>query len=301
MRIAVTGASGLIGSALAPALRERGHAVLPMTRSAGAPGTISWRPKTGEIDARALQDVDAVVHLAGENIASGRWTDARKRAIRDSRVVGTNLLAKTIAGLERGPSVFVCASAVGFFGHRGDEILTEQSPPGEGFLPDVCVAWEAACDPARAAGLRVANLRFGILLSTDDGALKEMLLPFRFGVGGVLGSGRQYMSWITLADTVRVIVHALENDAVAGPVNVTAPRPVTNREFTKTLGRLISRPTLLPVPAFALRLLLGEMADALLLASIRVEPAALARTGFRFLHEDLETGLRFELGRGGPP
>jgi uncharacterized protein (TIGR01777 family) len=297
MIIAITGSSGLVGRALVSALEADGHLVRPVVRRPTQAGLneIRWDPAGGTIDAAELGNVDAVVHLAGESIAAHRWTSAVKERIRDSRIRGTKLLCDTLASLASKPSVLVSASAVGFYGNRGDDVLTEASPPGAGFLADVCQQWEAATHAARDADIRVVNLRIGVVLSRDGGALAQMLTPFRLGVGGVLGSGRQYMSWIELGDLVRVIQFALAAHALAGPVNATAPAPVTNREFTKTLGRVLGRPTFFPMPAFAARLAFGEMADELLLASARVEPRALINDRFEFLHPKLEPALRHAL------
>ena len=303
LRVAVTGATGLVGSALVSALRAAGHRVDRVSRRPPRPGTtdIQWDPAGGRLDPRALEGVDAVVHLAGESIAAGRWTAAAKARIRDSRVGGTRLVAETLARLDRRPRVLVSASAVGYYGDRGDEPLTEDSPPGSGFLADVARAWETAADPARAAGIRVVHPRLGLVLAGQGGALPRMALPFRLGLGGVIGSGRQYWSWIALADVVRVIELALALDGLAGAVNAAAPAPATNRDFTLVLGRVLGRPTLLPLPAPAVRLLMGEMGQALLLASARVVPRRLERAGFRFRHPDLEGALRAALSRELPP
>jgi uncharacterized protein len=269
-----------------------------LVRSGGSSeGSVAWDPDAGTIDAAGLDGVDAVVHLAGEGIASGRWTDERKRRIRESRVKGTRLVAETLAAMPRKPRVLVCASAVGFYGARGDEGLDESSAPGTGFLSDVCREWEAAADPARAAGIRVAHLRFGVVLSPKGGALAKMLPPFRMGVGGRLGSGAQWMSWISLDDAIGAVLHALSNDAIAGPVNAVAPNPVTNASFTKTLGGVLGRPTIFPMPASAARLAFGEMADHLLLTGQKVLPRRLLETGYRFRHPGLEEALRHLLGR----
>lgn len=300
-KIAVTGASGLIGSALATFLRSRGSEVVALRRApagGGAePPAPSWDPSTGALSAGALHGVEAVVHLAGENIAGGRWTAARKARIRDSRVVGTRHLSEALAGLARPPQTLVAASAIGFYGDRGDEMVDESSDPGEGFLPEVSLAWEEAATPARDAGIRVVHLRIGIVLTPAGGALGQMLLPFRMGVGGVIGTGRQYMSWVALDDVLAGILHALENDRLTGPVNLVAPHPVTNAEFTKALGRVLRRPAILPMPAFGARLAFGEMADALLLASTRVAPARLAASGFAFGYPEVEQALRHVLER----
>lgn len=301
MKVAVTGATGLIGSALVPFLRSGGHEAVVLRRApAGrdaADGDPSWDPDTGALSAGALDGVDAVVHLAGENIAGGRWTAARKARIRDSRVDGTRRLAQALAALPRPPRTLVAASAVGFYGDRGDENLDESSAPGGGFLPEVCQAWEDAAAPAGEAGLRVVHLRIGIVLTPAGGALAQMLFPFRMGVGGVIGSGRQYMSWVALDDVLGGVLHALCTDGLTGPVNMVAPNPVSNAEFTKTLGRVLRRPTILPLPAFGARLAFGEMADALLLASSRVHPARLRDGGFSFGYPNLEDALRHVLGR----
>ena len=297
LRVAVTGATGLVGSALVPALRAAGHRVDRLSRRPPEAGTtdIQWDPARGRLDPRMLEGVDAVVHLAGESIAALHWTTSVKERIRRSRVDGTRLLAETLGRLTRRPHVLVVASAVGYYGDRGAAPLTEESPPGSGFLADVCRAWEAAADPARAAGIRVVHPRLGIVLTGRGGALPRMALPFRLGVGGVIGSGRQYWSWIEIGDLVRVIELCLALDTLAGPVNAVAPAPATNREFTGALGRVLARPTRVPLPAFAVRLLLGEMGQALLLDSARVLPRRLERAGFRFRHPGLEAALRAAL------
>jgi uncharacterized protein (TIGR01777 family) len=283
MRIAVSGASGLVGSALIPALAADGHATLRLVRGAAlAPDEIMWSPDAGAIAPGALDGVDAVVHLAGEGIAAKRWSDEQKRRIVDSRVKGTRLVAETMAKLATKSSVLVCASAVGFYGPRGDEELDETSASGAGFLAETCRAWEAAADPARAAGVRVVHLRFGVVLSAKGGALAKMLTPFKMGLGGPLGSGVQWMSWISLDDAVGAIRHALATPALVGPANAVAPNPVTNAEFTKALGRALHRPTIFPMPAFAARLAFGEMADELLLTGQRVLPRRPLATGCEF-------------------
>ncbi|MCE2543527.1 MAG: TIGR01777 family oxidoreductase [Acidobacteria bacterium] len=298
MNVLVSGSSGLIGSALVPALSADGHAVRRLRRAPGAGAdATSWNPDDGTFAAGALDGLDAVVHLAGENIAGGRWTASRKSRIRDSRVEGTRRLCAALAALETPPRVLVAASAIGFYGDRGDALLDESAAPGIGFLPEVSRSWEAAAAAAREAGIRVVHLRIGIVLSPAGGALGQMLLPFKLGVGGVLGSGEQYMSWIALDDLVGIVRHALADESLSGPVNAVAPRAVTNREFTRTLGQVLRRPTILPAPAFALRIALGEMADALLLASTRVDPAALRGGSFEFLHPELDGALRQVLDR----
>lgn len=297
LRVAVTGATGLVGSALVPALLAAGHRVDRVSRRRPAVGTtdIQWEPARGQLDPRALEGVDAVVHLAGETIAALRWTPAVKERIRRSRVDGTRLLAETLGRLTRRPRVLVAVSGVGYYGNRGDTPLTEESLPGSGFLAEVCREWEAAADPARVAGIRVVHPRLGVVLAGQGGALPRMALPFRLGAGGVIGDGRQYWSWIELNDLVRVIELCLALETLAGPVNAVAPTPVTNREFTRVLGRALGRPTLVPLPALAVRLLLGEMGQALLLDSARVLPRRLERAGFRFRHPDLEDALRVAL------
>ena len=280
MKILVSGASGLVGSSLCARLAEDAHDVTRLVRrSADGPGEVAWNPAEGQLDAGAISGTEAVVHLAGENIAAGRWNDALKRRILESRTQGTGLIAKTLAGLEAPPKVLVSASAIGYYGDRGVEELHEDSAPGEGYLSEVCQAWEAAAQPAIDAGIRVVFLRIGVVLSPDGGALKKMLLPFKLGLAGNLGNGQQYMSWISLPDLVGVIVHALENDALSGPVNAVAPEPVTNAAYTKALGRVLRRPTIFPMPAFAAKAAFGEMADALLLASTRVIPHGTERVG----------------------
>jgi hypothetical protein len=298
-RVALTGASGLVGSALAAYLSTGGHRVVRLVRRDPDPGAaeIGWDPASGRIDRAGLEGLDAVVHLAGENIASGRWNEARKRRIRESRVRGTRLLAEALASLERPPRVLVSASAIGFYGDRGDERLLEESASGTGFLPEVCREWEAATGAAEDRGVRVVHLRIGIVLSPAGGALRAMLLPFRLGLGGKIGSGRQFLSWISLDDLVGAIHHSIETESLRGAVNAVAPHPVTNGEFTRTLGRVLRRPTVLRVPAFAARLALGEMAQDLLLASMHAEPGRLAATGYRFRDPDLEGALRHLLGR----
>jgi hypothetical protein len=299
MDVAVTGSTGMIGRALGRALTERGHTVVPVVRRPVSDGerAVRWDIDRTEIDAAALEGIDAVVHLAGEGIAGSRWTDDTKRRILESRTHGTSLLAEALAGLERKPSVLVSASGIGYYGDRGDEVLTEASEPGDDFLADVCVRWEAATGMAAEAGIRVATVRTGIVLDPDEGALAAQLLPFKLGIGGRLGSGRQWMSWITLDDEVSAICHLLEHD-VSGPVNLVAPNPVRNAEFADTLGRVLRRPTLLPIPTFAPALLYGrELVESLLLASQRVAPTVLEESGFTFRHTDLEPALRAVLDR----
>lgn len=297
MKVLVSGATGLVGSALGRELEKGGHEVIALSRSKpSSDDTIRWDPSRAQIDVSRLEGLDAVVHLAGENIV-GRWTEEKKRKIRDSRVQGTQLLAESIAGLSEKPQAMICASAIGYYGDRGNELLREESDPGNAFLSEVVEEWEAAAEPAREAEIRVANLRFGIVLSPEGGALGTTLPLFKLGGGGKVGSGKQWWSWVALDDVVGALVHALENDSVEGPVNVVAPNPMTNAEYTKVLGDVLNRPTLVPAPAPALRLALGQVADELLLASARVEPAELEETGYEFRFPELEGALRHLLNR----
>jgi uncharacterized protein (TIGR01777 family) len=298
-RVAVTGASGLVGQSLAAFLSTGGHRVAPLVRRAATAGSdeIRWDPARGEIDRDGLAGVDAVVHLAGESIAAPRWSEAKKRAIRDSRVQGTRLLCEALASLERPPEVLVSASAIGIYGDRGVEIVDEESAPGEGFLAEVCREWEAAAAPARDRGIRVVHLRIGVVLSARGGMLAQVLTPFRLGLGGPVGGGKQVLSWISLDDLVGAIHFALFADHLTGPVNAVAPDAVTNREFARCLGRVLRRPAVVPLPSAAVRAALGEMGENLLLGGVRVAPSRLLETGFRFLYGDLEDALRFELGR----
>jgi len=299
MKVLLSGSSGLVGSALIPVLTGGGHQVVRLVRSQPRDevSEVHWDPEAGDIDAAGLKGVEAAVHLAGESIAAGRWTAAKKARILESRVKGTRLLAETLAELKRPPKVLVSASAVGYYGDRGEETLREESASGSAFLSDVCRQWEAATEPAAAAGIRVVNLRFGVMLSSVGGALPRLLTPFKLGVGGRLGSGKQFMSWIAIDDVIGAILHALGTETLRGAVNAVAPEPVTNREFTRTLGRVLGRPTVFPMPAFAARLAFGQTADELLLASQRVEPAKLLASGYLFRFPDLEAALRHLLGK----
>lgn len=303
MHVLVSGSSGLIGSALIAALRKNAHSATCLLRPSTKVsddfncGKVAWDPAKNYIDGESLHRVDAVVHLAGENIVK-RWTPEQKARVQGSRVEGTRLLSETIVKLPQPPQVFISASAIGYYGNRGDEILTEESPPGQGFLADTCRAWEAAAEPAVKKGIRVVNLRIGVVLSPAGGALAKMLTPFKLGAGGKIGSGKQFMSWIALDEVAGVILHALLNEGLRGAVNAVAPNPVTNLEFTKTLGRVLSRPTIFPMPAFAARAAFGEMADDLLLASTRVQPARLLAGGYTFQYPQLEGALRHLLGKG---
>lgn len=297
--VVVSGASGLIGASLVSLLRTGGYRVRPLERrrgSGGDPDGIAWDIQAGTLDREELEGVDAVVHLAGESIAGGRWTDEKKRRILESREKGTHLLAGALAGLRRKPGVLVSASASGYYGDRRNEIVTEDAPAGDGFLSRVCVAWEGATEAARRAGIRTVLLRSGVVLSPAGGALGQMLLPFKVGVGGRIGRGNQYMPWIDLDDEVGLILHAMATSGLAGPLNGTAPEPVTNAAFTDILGRVLRRPTLLPLPALALKALFGEMGEALLLEGVRMVPRKALESGYRFLLPSLEDSLRFQLG-----
>ena len=300
MLVAVTGASGLIGTALVRRLQAEGHQVLRLTRSRpSGPDQVQWDPMAGRLDPDALAKADAVVHLAARNIGDRlRWTAATKRDLLQTRVEGTGLVAETMAGLAEGPRVLVCASGVGFYGDRGDEVLTEASSGGRGFLADVVRRWEQAADPARAAGLRVVHLRTGPVQTAAGAGLPKQALMFRLGIGGRLGSGRQWLSWISLDDIAGAYLHALTREDLDGPVNAVAPNPVTNAEFTATLARILRRPAVLHVPAFGPRLVLGEAADELLFVSQRARPARLQATGYRFQFPELDPALRHTLGRG---
>jgi uncharacterized protein len=298
-RVAITGATGLIGGALAASLERDGHRVHRITRSASkaGPDDLVWDPAAGSIDAQKLEGVDAVVHLAGEPIGASRWTDETKRRIRASRVQGTDLIARTIAGLETKPTVLVSGSAVGYYGDRGDESLSETSAPGDDFVAEVTQAWEAAAAPAAEAGIRVAYARTGVVMAKEGPLIEKVELPFRLGVGGRVGSGKQYVAWIALEDEVRALRFLLERDDAEGPYNLTAPEPVTNATFTRELGRVLGRPTVLPIPVAAIRLLYGQMGVSLATASQRVHPTRLLEAGFEFVHPELRSALRVALER----
>lgn len=296
MKVLIAGASGLVGSALIPALEAAGAEVTRLVRTSAGAGEIEWQPNSAELDPAKLEDFDAIINLAGENIAGGRWTDDRKRKIRDSRVNGTHLLSEAIAKLKKRPSVFVCASATGIYGDRDDETLDEQSELGGGFLAGVCRDWEQATGPAIQAGVRTVNLRFGPILAREGGMLAKLLTPFKMGMGGKVGSGKQYISWVAIEDAVGAIKTALSDESVRGPLNVVSPNPVTNEVFTKTLGHVLDRPTALAIPAFAAKLAFGEMADEMLLVSQRVLPKKLTDAGYEFQQPELEGALRKHLG-----
>ena len=298
MKLLLSGSHGLVGKALSKSLTKDGYEVINLVRRDRVYGKpeIEWHPNKGLLDASQIEGFDAVVHLAGESIASGRWTDEKKRRIRESRVQGTTLLSQALARLSRPPLRFICASAIGYYGSRGDEVLTEESRAGNDFLSEVCVEWERATQPASEKGINTCMTRFGIILDKEGGALEKMLTPFRLGLGGKIGDGKQWMSWIALNDVVSALGFLLESSSMHGPVNIVAPNPVTNADFTKTLGKVLSRPTFLSVPAFAVRLAFGEMADGLLLSSAKVEPKKLKDEGFKYRFPNLDAALSEVLG-----
>jgi len=293
-RVLISGASGLIGQAVATALSAEGYKISRLTRSQAQAGDVQWDPSQ-PLSSGVVSGFDAVVHLAGESIV-GRWTDTKKKRIRESRVLGTRNLAEALAKASQRPPVLVCASAVGYYGSRGDEVLREDSSPGDDFLSEVCREWEGAAKPAIDAGIRIVHTRFGLVLSNKGGALQKMLSPFRLGVGGRVGSGKQWWSWVDLQDVAGGILHVIK-DNLHGPINFVAPNPTTNLGFTKVLGSVLSRPTIFPVPAFAARLAFGQMADELLLASQRVEPVKLKESGYQFKFTDLSSSLQSILNR----
>jgi uncharacterized protein (TIGR01777 family) len=292
MKILITGATGLIGRALQKSLREKGHELLLASRKEPKDNSfIKWDPQNGFTDPARLEGIDAVVHLAGESLSALRWTDEKKKAIRDSRVLGTRSVVDTISDLKQRPRVLVSASAIGFYGDRGDEELTETSKSGKNFLAEVCREWEVEARRAEDSGVRTVLLRTGIVLSKDGGALGTMLTPFKFGLGGVIGDGKQWMSWISLDDQIEAINYALENESIRGAVNSVSPHPVTNQEFTATMGEVLYRPTFIPLPEFAVHLAFGEMGEALLLDSTKVIPKRLTDAGFKFKFPDLKKAI----------
>ena len=299
MRIAVSGASGYVGSALLPVLTASGHRVIRMARGPASPDpdVVSWDPAADMIESAALEGVDAVVHLAGESLFGLRWTRGRKRRITDSRVKGTALLARALAGLDQPPRALIAMSAVGYYGHRPGEVLREDSPPGAGFLAEVAQAWEQATAPASAAGIRVVNLRMGPVVGSGSPLLRTLEPIFKLGLGGWFGSGRQHWVWVDIDDVIEVIVQSIQRDDAVGPLNLVAPEALTNREFSKTLGRVLRRPVLAPVPSPLARLVVGEIADEMLLPDQRIEPAGLNALGYSFAQPTLEAALRRALDR----
>ncbi|MFN9717355.1 MAG: TIGR01777 family oxidoreductase [Planctomycetota bacterium] len=295
-KIAISGASGLVGTDLKSLLESRGHSVIPMTRrKSGGADVIVWDPSKGLADPSQLEGIDTVIHLAGENIAGARWNAAVKERIMSSRVEGTRSLVQSLSKVTNRPKTLICASAIGIYGHRGEELLTESAASGKGYLADVCRAWEAEAMAAQSLGMRVVCVRIGVVLSPKGGALAKMLMPFKLGLGGIVGNGKQYWSWIGLNDLVRAIAFCAENPSVSGPVNAVSPEPLTNDAFTRAVGKVLHRPTIFPLPAFMAKLVLGEMADELLLSSIRVVPSQLQRYGFQFEQPDLVSCLEHEL------
>jgi uncharacterized protein (TIGR01777 family) len=292
MKIAIAGASGLVGKALTPQLETEGHNLVRLVRNSPKVDELEWHPNQDAINAEKLEGFEAIINLAGENVAEGRWTDDKKKKIHDSRVPGTHLRSEALAKLTTTPRCFLCASATGIYGDRGDETLDEQSESGGGFLAGVCREWEKATEPAHRAGVRVVNLRFGPILARAGGMLEKMLTPFKMGLGGKLGSGKQYISWVGIEDAIAAIKLALHDESIRGPLNVVSPRPVTNERFTRALGEVLSRPTVMAMPAFAARLAFGEMADEMLLVSQKVMPKKLQTAGFQFEYADLETALQ---------
>lgn len=300
MKILISGASGLVGTHLIPTLKAKNHEIYRLVRKTPEGGDeIRWDSEKGfsETERAKLENFDAVVHLAGDNVASENWSEEKKRKIRDSRVLGTRVLVDALKSLKNPPRIFVSASAIGFYGNREDEILTEDSARGEGFLPEVCDAWEMESEKAEEFGARVVMPRIGVVLAKDGGALEKMLTPFKFGVGGRVGSGKQWMSWITLEDLIGIIHFALENEKLSGVVNATAPNPATNAEFTKTFGKVLHRPAILPVPEFAVKLMFGEMGETLLLQGARVLPERLLENGFEFKFPNLEEAMKSVLDK----
>lgn len=292
MNVLITGSSGLIGAALIKELTSKGHAIYRMIRNQSSDEPFTWNPVEGQINFDESINIDAVIHFAGANIGDGRWNDSRKKAILESRELGTNLLSSTLAKLKEKPKVFISGSAVGFYGSSGDKILDESIGAGSDFLAQVCQKWEKATKPASDAGIRTVNIRIGVVLSPRGGALARMLFPFKMGLGGIIGDGKQYMSWVSINDISNMIQFIIETEAISGPVNLVSKEPVTNYDFTKTLGKALGKPIFFPFPAFLVRLIFGEMGDALLLSSSRVIPKKLEESGYRFVHENLENALR---------
>lgn len=294
MKVLISGGSGLVGSALTQSLRADGHSVFHFIRPGGTPvaGDVRWDPSRATVDVAALEGFDAIVHLSGASISDGRWTEKRRKELRSSRVDSTRVLVDSLERLKQPPRVLVCASAIGYYGNRGDEFLTESSGYGNDFLAILCRAWEGEAARAAVQGIRTVMARFGVILATQGGALPRMLTPFKLGIGGRLGSGKQWMSWIALDDVVQILRTAITDEKMRGPVNVVAPQPVQNAEFTRVLASVLHRPAIFPAPAFALRIVLGQMADGLLLASQRVQPEKLLAGGYKFRHETLQPALQ---------
>ncbi|NUM34162.1 MAG: TIGR01777 family protein [Candidatus Brocadiae bacterium] len=294
MKVLVSGSSGFLGKNLVFYLKQKGHEVISLVRTQNkGENTVYWNPEKGIIG--KLPPIDAAIHLSGENIGNERWTKEKKKKILDSRVLSTRLLAKTFSEMTTPPKMWLCASACGFYGNQGDKKLTEESPKGKGFLSDVCQEWEKETQSVKAKGIRVASLRFGIILSPQGGVLEKMLIPFKLGLGGPIGNGKQYVSWISLDDAVSAIHHCLICEKIQGPVNLVAPEPITNEGFSKLLGKILNRPTVFFIPNMAPRIMLGEMGEELVLYSIRSMPAKLLETGYSFIHPDMETALRYLL------
>lgn len=294
MKILIGGATGFVGSELVSFLKDKGHHVIRLVRKKDflKEDERRWNPEDNFLDPQDCNEVDCVVNLSGENVSSGRWTEQLKKKIKDSRIESTKLLAETLAKINQKPKVLINASACGFYGNREDEILTESSSSGQGFLAEVCREWEAAWQPAQQAGIRVAAMRFGMILSPKGGALKRLLIPFKLGLGGRIGSGEQYISWIALEDVLEVFLFAMNKESIQGPVNVVSPFPIQNKEFTEVLGKILNRPTFLPLPKFAAKLAFGEMAEELLLTSQRVVPEKLKKQGYQFLFPQLKDALK---------
>lgn len=293
MKILITGSSGFIGSELLAYLRGRGHEVRRLVRKEAQlkDDCILWDPQHHELNPADFEGFDVVINLAGENIMGGRWTPEKKRKIKESRVMGTRILCELISRLQYPPRLLISASAIGFYGNRGDEIVSEDSPPGDGFLAEVCQKWENATEPAEKKGIQVVKLRIGIVLSSKGGALGKMLTPFKLGLGGTIGSGRQWTSWISMDDLMGIFLHIIGHSEIQGPVNAVTPNPVTNRVMTKVLGRALYRPTIFPIPSFVVRLIFGEMADEMFLSSTRAAPNILVQTGYSFLYPDLKGAI----------
>lgn len=298
MKILISGASGLVGTHLIPTLKAKGHEIFRLVRKPPRDADeIQWDAEKGfnDDERKRLENFDAVIHLAGDNVASENWSDEKKQRIRDSRVHGTRVLVDALRAVQNPPKIFIAASAIGFYGDGKDRVLNEESPKGEGFLPDVCDEWEIESRKAEDFGARVVTPRIGVVLAKEDGALAKMLTPFKLGVGGVVGSGKQWMSWIALDDLIRVLHFALEKENLRGVINAVAPHPVTNEEFVKTLGKVLHRPTIIPTPAFAIKLLFGEMGETLLLQGARVLPERLQGSSFEFKYSSLEDAMRAAL------